>query len=65
MFIEWNKNLEIGDPVVDSEHRYLIQLINNFHELFEKQGFKGSFANVFTHLARYVRRRLILLVVVA
>ncbi len=55
MFIEWNKNLEIGDPVVDSEHRYLIQLINNFYELFEKQGFKGNFANVFTHLARYVR----------
>lgn len=55
MLIEWNENLEIGDPVVDSEHRYLAQLINNLHEQFEVGKTGLSLAKVFTHLAQYVR----------
>lgn len=55
MFIQWSEKLEIGDPVVDSEHRYLSKLINNLQEQFEagKEGI--SLAKVFTHLAKYVR----------
>jgi len=55
MLLEWNESLEIGDPVVDSEHRYLAQLINNLEEQFSagKEGL--SLAKVFTHLANYVR----------
>ena len=55
MFIEWSTALEIGDPVVDSEHRYLAQLINNLHEQYESGTLEGNLARVFTHLAKYVR----------
>lgn len=55
MFIEWSEKLEIGDPVVDSEHRYLAQLINNLHEQFGDGQKGGNLAEVFTHLVNYVR----------
>jgi len=55
MFMHWSESLEIGDPVVDSEHRYLVQLINNLHEQFEAGQEGTSLAKLFTHLAKYVR----------
>lgn len=55
MFIEWSESLEIGDPVVDSEHRYMVHLINNLHEQYIGGTLGGSLAKVFTHLAQYVR----------
>lgn len=55
MPFKWSKSLEIGDPLVDSEHRYLVELVNNLNEQFEA-GKKGvSLAKVFTHLVNYVR----------
>lgn len=55
MFLEWSEQLEIGDPVVDSEHRYLIQLIVNLHEQYNRDNLSSSLAHVFTHLAMYVK----------
>ncbi len=54
MFLDWSEKLEIGDPMVDSEHRYLVQLINNLHQQYEVGRLSGSLAKVFTHLAKYV-----------
>lgn len=55
MFIEWSEQLEIGDPVVDSEHRYLVQLIVNLHEQYEQGKVPASLAKVFSYLAMYVK----------
>ena len=55
MFIEWSEQLEIGDPVVDSEHRYLVQLIVNLHERYKIGNIPESLADVFAHLAMYVK----------
>jgi hemerythrin-like metal-binding protein len=55
MFIEWRKSLEIGDSVVDSEHRYLVQLINNLHDQHASGSSDSNLTNVFTHLASYVK----------
>ncbi|THB74147.1 MAG: hypothetical protein D6B25_14055 [Desulfobulbaceae bacterium] len=55
MFIQWSESLEIGNPLVDSEHRYLVQLLNNLHDQFEAGKEAISLAKVFSHLAQYVR----------
>lgn len=55
MYIVWTKELEIGDPVVDSEHRYLAELINNLHDQFEAGKEDLELAKMFSHLANYVR----------
>lgn len=55
MFIHWSRKLEIGDPIVDSEHRYLIELINNFHQQFHTNHREQNLISVFNHLANYVR----------
>ena len=55
MPLGWSKQLEIGDPVVDSEHRYLFQLIVNLHEQYKRGKMPESLANLFTHLAMYVK----------
>ncbi len=55
MPIEWCESLELREPVVDSEHRYLVQLINNLHEKFEAGIQADNLAKVFSHLLNYVR----------
>lgn len=55
MLVEWSERLELGDPVVDSEHRYLVELINNLHEQQARGALQENLARVFTHLAHYVR----------
>lgn len=54
MLIEWNERLEIGHPLIDSEHRYLIRLINNLYEQYIAGKLSSHLAEVFTHLAKYV-----------
>jgi len=54
MLIEWSDLVEIGDPVVDAEHRYLTQLINNLFEQHES-GKEVDLGKVFTHLTKYIR----------
>jgi hemerythrin len=55
MSFDWNRSLEIGDSVVDSEHRYLLQLIYNMHEQYERGTLAESLAGLFAHLAHYAR----------
>lgn len=55
MPLHWTKNLEIGDPVVDSEHRYLVQLINNLNEQYTSGRAETCLTQVFNHLVNYVR----------
>jgi len=54
MLVNWDEHLEIGDPVVDSEHRYLIHLINNLHDQYKSGTLHSKLASVFTHLTKYV-----------
>lgn len=55
MPLQWSDQLEIGDPIVDSEHRYLVQLIVNLHEQYTSGKVPEKLAGVFTHLAMYVK----------
>lgn len=55
MVLEWKEQLEIGDPEIDSEHRYLVQLIVNLHEQYAKGKVPESLAAVFQHLVKYVK----------
>jgi len=55
VLIAWSKIVEIGHPVVDAEHRYLTQLINNFFDQYEAGKGHVDLSRLFTHLTKYIR----------
>ena len=56
MLIEWHSRLNIGVPVIDAEHRYLVALANNLHDSLSADQDTGHLAELFAHLIRYVGR---------
>ena len=56
MFIEWNQSFEINVPVVDAEHKYLVQLVNDLHVEFKKNNLDKDIAHIFEHLASYTQK---------
>jgi len=55
VLIPLSQLVEIGDPLVDSEHRYLTELINNLHAQYEEGKEAFDLNVVFTHLTKYIR----------
>ena len=56
MLIEWESKLNLGVPVIDAEHRYLVALVNNLHDsLGDGQG-GADLLHLFAHLVSYVGR---------
>lgn len=56
MFLQWRNELNIGVPEIDSEHRYLVALVNNLYDKFTAHSMEDSLRDTFVHLIRYVDR---------
>jgi hemerythrin len=56
MFIEWSQDFEIKVPVVDAEHKYLVQLVNDLHAEFTNDNLDNNLIDIFTHLASYAKK---------
>lgn len=56
MLLEWQSKLNIGVPVIDAEHRYLVALANNLHDSLNADGSSDHLAELFAHLIKYVGR---------
>ncbi len=56
MFIEWNHTFKINVPVVDAEHKYLVQLVNDLYDEYTNNNLDKNLINVFTHLASYTKK---------
>jgi hemerythrin-like metal-binding protein len=53
MLIKWQKSLSIGVPEIDTEHKYLVALINNIHDDFCSKKIDRNIADAFVHLTKY------------
>ena len=56
MLIEWESKLNIGVPVIDAEHRYLVALVNNLHDSLSTGEGSPDLSHLFAHLIKYVGR---------
>lgn len=56
MLIEWESKLNVGVPVIDSEHRYLVALVNNLHDSLSADESSPDLCHLFAHLIKYVGR---------
>ncbi|MDH4263731.1 MAG: bacteriohemerythrin [Spirochaetia bacterium] len=51
--IDWNENYELKIEKVDKQHKYLIQLLNEFKEVFETVSDKNVIETLFLNLINY------------
>ncbi len=54
--MEWESKLNIGVPLIDAEHRYLVALVNNLHDSLSGDDGSADLSRLFAHLIRYVGR---------
>ncbi|MCB9655166.1 MAG: bacteriohemerythrin [Deltaproteobacteria bacterium] len=54
-FFEWTDSLTVGIPIIDSDHRTLIDLINQMHEAIDAPD-DGARRQIFETLFRYAER---------
>lgn len=52
-FLSWNDDYLIGDATIDTEHRELFRLINEFHSRWQAGRERREIALVLTQLVRY------------
>jgi hemerythrin len=52
--IEWNEDLNVGIDSIDEQHRQLIKLINDLHEVIRDQNPSSEVAKVLEALVAYV-----------
>jgi hemerythrin len=52
-FLSWRPGYELGVRMIDSEHRFLFELINEFHDTHQAGGDRGEVLRVLTRLIAY------------
>ncbi len=60
MLIEWKPEFSVGEPILDADHRHLIELLNRFSDDFEPRRSKAAttdnlvklFSSACKHFAR-------------
>jgi len=58
MLLKWHDRFNIGVSEIDAEHKYLVALINNLHDVFCSNGFDRRISDVLVHLTKYVTKHL-------
>jgi hemerythrin-like metal-binding protein len=48
-YIEWNPKFSVGEPILDADHRHLVELLNHFSD---QLGPSRSNANIIDHLVQ-------------
>lgn len=56
MIIEWSDKLSIGIPEIDIEHKFLVALVNSFHDKVLDNESQEVLAETFSHLIRYTEK---------
>jgi hemerythrin len=54
-FYEWSESMSVGVPLLDSDHKALIQLINQLHNAVEDREESSVLAQIFESLVAYIR----------
>lgn len=52
-FLSWRSSYELGVTQIDTEHRFLFALINEFHDTHKAGGSRGDVLQVLTRLIAY------------
>ena len=52
-FLSWRPDYELGVRMIDSEHRFLFELINEFHDTHRAGGSRAEVLRVLTRLIAY------------
>jgi hemerythrin-like metal-binding protein len=55
-YFVWHSSLAMNVPEIDEQHRYLIGLINSYHQSLTGQAPREQLADVLTFLAGYVKQ---------
>ena len=53
-FYEWSESMSVGVPLIDSDHRALIDLINRLHDALEYGAGPSDMDQVFQSLVAYI-----------
>ena len=54
--VRWEDRYAVGQPQIDDEHRYLFQLINDFHDAFVDAGNRAQLLWLLNRLVDYAQR---------
>ena len=54
-FFEWQDDMSVGDVLIDSDHRALIAIINELHDMLETKINHRALADLFRELVTYTQ----------
>lgn len=52
--LEWSDDMSVGNPIIDTQHRRLIDLVNDFHRALENGRGQESISFVLDNLNDYI-----------
>ncbi|AHC16577.1 bacteriohemerythrin [Salinispira pacifica] len=52
--LEWTDDMSVGNPIIDTQHRRLIDLVNDFHRALENGRGQESISFVLDNLNDYI-----------
>lgn len=53
-YIDWDQNFSVGNSVLDTQHRALVDIVNELHEAMNSGKGKEALAHVYDSLVEYV-----------
>jgi hemerythrin-like metal-binding protein len=53
MLIEWSDELSVGIDEIDEDHKHLVAIVNNFHEVFRNDASKDATLKALSEIADY------------
>ncbi len=54
-FLEWSPDFEVGSPVMDEQHRQLLEIVNRFHDAVARKAPRGEIVAIFEEAADFSR----------
>jgi hemerythrin len=56
LYLPWNRFLQVGDPLIDSEHKILVDYVNRIYELLDTPDNRGAVVSLLHSLLDHARR---------
>jgi hemerythrin len=53
-YINWNDSFSVGNPVIDSQHKNLVDLVNELHDAMKAGKGQDSLSHVYASLIEYI-----------
>jgi hemerythrin len=53
-YVNWTDSFSVGNPAIDTQHRQLVDLVNELHDAMKAGKGQATLAHVFSSLVEYI-----------